>query len=208
MASFSITESFRFGWSTFKAQKKFLIVLTLLIVLIQNVPIYLLNSIENLPWWVSITGFALLFLFQTMVTIGTLTIYLAIAGGSTVGYPELFVHRKKIIPYVIGSLLYGCAVLVGLLLFVVPGVILSVRLQFWTYVLVDKGVGPVAALKESWRITKRSTVNTLLFNILVFLVSLLGILIFIVGIFVTIPLVALASVWVYRTLSQASLSRH
>src|SRR5579885_2069807 len=45
------------------------------------------------------------------------------------------------------------AIAVGFCLFIVPGVILGIKLQFFPYFLVDKRLGPIQSLKASAAIT-------------------------------------------------------
>lgn len=72
--------------------------------------------------------------------------------------PELgleLARGLKVLPWLIlGSLLYMLAVAIGLVLFIVPGVILSISLVFYGYAIVlDRG-GPVAGLKQSRRLVR------------------------------------------------------
>ena len=93
-------------------------------------------------------------------------------------------------------------VLGGLILLIIPGIIWAVRFSFSFYIVVDTKVGPVIAMKESYAITKGKFWKLLLFWIVVGLVNLLGLICLGVGLFVSVPVTTLASVYVYRWLSQ------
>lgn len=55
----------------------------------------------------------------------------------------------------LGSLIViGLAIVVGLLLLIVPGVIMLWRLYFTQFILIDQKVGIEEALRRSWRMTK------------------------------------------------------
>ena len=55
---------------------------------------------------------------------------------------------KVLVPCV---LLYGLAVLAGLILLILPGIFLFVAFSLSFYILMDSDLGPVAAMQESWR---------------------------------------------------------
>lgn len=68
---------------------------------------------------------------------------------------ELFADRLgwTVLNLVAGTVLYGAAVLVGLVLLVVPGVFLAVALFFFNYEVVVEGENAVNALANSWSLT-------------------------------------------------------
>ena len=102
---------------------------------------------------------------------------------------------------VLVSLVKTVAVIVGLILFIVPGIIIGIKLQFASYLVVDKNMGVVDALNKSSEMTKGIKMNLFLFGILLFLINVLGFLALIVGLLVTIPLSMVATAYVYRKLS-------
>jgi hypothetical protein len=59
------------------------------------------------------------------------------------------------LPYVILSILFGLAVMVGFVLLIVPGIILWVRWAFASYDLLLNQTSPRKALKNSWTATKQ-----------------------------------------------------
>ena len=93
------------------------------------------------------------------------------------------------------------AIALGFLALIVPGIILSMGLAFVPYLVVDRGLGPIEAIKESWRITKGHKWQLLLLFLALLGINLLGILALIIGIFVTVPVTMLAFAHAYRTLN-------
>jgi len=63
---------------------------------------------------------------------------------------------KKLLSFIGAYILYTLAVLVGLLLFIVPGVYIAIALVPIFYVIVEKDMGPIASIKEAYRLTKGS----------------------------------------------------
>lgn len=93
------------------------------------------------------------------------------------------------------------AIALGFLALIVPGIILAMGLAFVPYLVVDRGLGPIEAIKESWRITKGHKWQLLLLFLALLGINLLGILALIIGIFVTVPITMLAFAHAYRTLN-------
>ena len=91
-------------------------------------------------------------------------------------------------------------VLSGIILLIIPGIIWSVKYSFVGYFIVDKGLGPIEALKESSLITNGAKQDLFLFWSLISVVNFLGVLAFFIGLFVTIPITVVAIGFVYRKL--------
>jgi uncharacterized membrane protein len=141
---------------------------------------------------------------QLLISIGVIKIALRFVSGSTSKLKELFSGAGLIINYVVSSVLYGLVVFFGFILLVVPGIIFAVRFQFYQYLVVDKNMGPIEALKVSWHITDGSFWNLVLYWLLVAGINILGILALGIGLLATIPTTVVATAWVYKKLSQKS----
>jgi hypothetical protein len=70
----------------------------------------------------------------------------------------------------VGSLVFGLAVIVGTLLFLVPGVYLYVSLVFFSIIIAAKNVNFIEAFRRSWDITGGSRFRILL--LFLFLIAL------------------------------------
>jgi hypothetical protein len=78
---------------------------------------------------------------------------------------------------------------------------LFVRYSFFGYFIIDKNYGPIRALVESYRITKGSVWNLFILYLLFTLIYLGGVLLFLIGLYVSIPIIVLSQTFVYRRLS-------
>jgi uncharacterized membrane protein len=103
--------------------------------------------------------------------------------------------------YVGTAILYGLIMLCGFILFIVPGIIWSVKFGLSFYFVIDKGLYPIQALKASSRTTMGVKWELFGFGILCGLINFLGLLCLIVGIFAAYPTVMVASALVYRQLT-------
>lgn len=195
MNKFSKKEALSFGWQTFKNNWMFLAGLTVFLLVINFLPSYLTgNSNKELGTYLFVLG--LIFWFISLATtLGALRIYLLLVDHQPVKFSYLFSCGNLILKYLAASILSGLIIVLGFVLFIIPGLIFSLRLQFWPWIMVDQDLGPMASLKESWRITHGATLNLLLFNFLLGLVSLLVI---------TMPVTQLATVFVYRKLQETN----
>lgn len=96
--------------------------------------------------------------------------------------------------------------LVGIIVIAVLTFLISIPFQLFGYALVDRNVGPIESLKESWRITKGHWLALLGLNIVVVALIVLGFFAAFVGLFIAVPLSWLAYAYVYRALSGTSVS--
>ncbi len=94
-----------------------------------------------------------------------------------------------------------------ILLALIPALILSVKLQFFGYFLVDKNTGVIESLKKSYAMTKGVWGELFVFGLLLVLVNVAGFLCLLIGLLATIPTTYLAMAYVYRKLvAQESLT--
>jgi hypothetical protein len=64
---------------------------------------------------------------------------------------------KHLFNLLVGSLIYIFLTFLGLLLFIVPGIIIAVRLSFYCFFIALEDLKPVDALKKSAQVTKEYT---------------------------------------------------
>lgn len=92
-----------------------------------------------------------------------------------------------------------------MLLACVPVVYISIRLFFAPYLLIDRGVGPVEAIKMSWKASYSVQGRVFIFLILAFLVGLLGILCLFVGVIISMIVTIYAQGALYRQVFSAGI---
>jgi uncharacterized membrane protein len=138
------------------------------------------------------------------ISIGFIGIALDFVDGKKPKVFDVF-QTKSIVNYFVVSMVTSIATLVGLILFIIPGIIIAIKLQLATYLVVDKNMGISDSLNKSWEMTKGVKLNLFLFGFLLALINLLGVLCLVVGLIVTVPLTMVATAYVYRKLlAQAS----
>lgn len=204
--TFSKGQALRFGWETTKKNLWYFVSILLIIAAISYVPSFIANGLNEQGG----EGVAIIVAFisvaswiaSIIVEVGLLSIMLSFVDGKKPNFSMLFAKRDPmlIIKFFAASVLYAIIVGVGLLLLVVPGIYFGVKFMFSSYFIVDKNVGPLEALKLSSKATSGAKWNLFLFMLLVIGINILGAIALLIGLFVTIPLTSLATVWVYRKL--------
>jgi hypothetical protein len=116
---------------------------------------------------------------------------------------ELLKSWRFLISFVLGWICSVFIIFVGFILFIIPGFIFMIGTQFWYFLVVDKGLGPIKALKRSWIITKGSKGRLAVLGLLLMLLNIAGFLCLIVGLFFTIPISLIATARVYNILESA-----
>lgn len=113
---------------------------------------------------------------------------------------ELFSQGSKLVNAILASILFYLMLFVGLVLLIVPGIIVAIRFGFFLQAVVEKGLGPFDALKYSWKLTKKNGFSLFGFYLLGFLIVLVGLFAFFVGLLWAIPTTWLASLIAFRYL--------
>ncbi len=62
--------------------------------------------------------------------------------------------KDKYLNIILANLLTMAIVVAGIFLLIIPGIIFACKLAFVPYLVMDKNLDPVEAVKESWRMTK------------------------------------------------------
>lgn len=201
MNSFSIKEAIIFGWNTTKKNLWFLIGIVVIIIFINSLPQITNSQLQNndASLLLALTGIVF-WILNMLVNIGSINISLKLADQKKAEFSDLFNEYRLLLPFIGGSILYAIIVVVGLLLFIVPGIYLGIRYHFYSYFIVDKGFSPIEALKESAKITNGVKWKLFTLSFILVLINLFGLLLLFVGLLITIPVTMIAYAHVYRKL--------
>ena len=138
-------------------------------------------------WLVVITG---LWLGYTKIT-------LELYDKETSSVRTLFSCFWQVLTGFIATVIYLLLVGIGLIFFVVPGLIAFVRFGYYRHFIVDKDAGIISSLRQSWRATKGYTWDLLGLSLAMLVVPLA----LLPAIFFVKNGVLLASTAVYRKIS-------
>lgn len=160
-------------------------------------------------------GFLLPLLFSALLGKGAIigsmiTVYISVKWSlayvkkGSFSFDDLFenITLKKFIYYILAMCLVGLSILGGFILFIIPAIIFAVRLALVKFIAIEKDLKPMAALKESKRITKGNRWKLFGFFVIMTLINILGFICLVVGVLFTAPLTALTLAVIYKKLSE------
>lgn len=138
---------------------------------------------------------------SVILKLGLLKVFLNLVDGGRPALNDLWSTTRFLPEYFGAVLLMAVPIIIGFILFIVPGFYLYLRWQFFSILIVDQNLGPIEALKTSWRLTRGRAVDMfLMFAVLAALV-LAGSLFIGVGLILTLPLSLIFFASVYRILN-------
>jgi len=144
-------------------------------------------------------------LFLTPLSYGVSFAYLKAARGEKPEVKDMFGGFRNYWNCVLSYLLVIAIVLIGLILLIIPGIVFSYKLSFVPYLVIDRKMTPVDAVKESWRMTGGYTWNIFFIGLLAIPVFIAGLLALIVGLIPAYMWVMLALASMYHAVSRKSL---
>ena len=143
-------------------------------------------------------------LIEGPVTFGVSFAYLKAARGDKVEIKDMFEAFKNYLNAVFASLLVGVIVVFGLILLIVPGIIFACKLAFTPYLVVDRKMDAIEAVKTSWRMTDGYAWNVFFIGLLAIPIGIAGLLALGVGIIVSVMWVGLAFASLYHVVSTST----
>ncbi len=202
---FTVGSAIGFGWGTFKKRPWFFVGATVVILLLYGAISVITSGIDAAVGGSAseptLVGSLVSFVLSTFVSMGVTAFYLAAHDNpETVDLTTLW-HPEPFWKFLIASLLVGLAIGIGFVLLIVPGIIAAIFFMFTHFAVIDKGLGPIEAMKESMRIGRGYRWPLLGFIVLIALIIMAGFLALVVGILVAMPVAALAATHAYRVLS-------
>lgn len=199
--TFSIGEVLRIGWEGWKKHWVLLISLLIISILLAGFPHLLFAN----GWFkTKLPSFDLSniigYLIAAYVNLGMLNVTLKIARKEEADFKDFFNTFPYYIQYLLGQILFTLIVSVGLILLVIPGIIFFLKFFLYPYFIIEKKLWPIEAFKESNQAIFGAKWDLLLFLILSVLINLLGLLCLVIGLFVTVPVLAIAQAAIYVSL--------
>ena len=201
---FSKSEAIKFGWGIVKRELRFFFGLAVVLILVNFILNVLAKDAKNLFFLFSFAFSILVFLVGLILQLGLIKISLNFVDNKKSQIIDLFTTHRPVFKFFAASILYGIVVFTGIILLIVPGIIWAIKFQFFSFLIVDKEIGPMEALKKSSQITTGAKWNLFVFGITLIWINILGALLLGIGLLITIPMTMVAQAYVYRKLlSQA-----
>jgi hypothetical protein len=156
-----LIELFKDIFRFFKKNIWAIAVLTLTIefpfILIQNIH-YFRSTSSEFSSNVSTIFFLVTLVIYPLSTGAQISLYSMILQAAKIDLKECISNSfKNLLNLIFASLIYLSFTFLGLLAFVIPGIIIGVRLSFYGFFIVLDGLKPLDALKKSAQVTKEYT---------------------------------------------------
>jgi len=202
MSKFTIKEVISYSWRTTNKNFWFFIRLLLFLFVLQMGVAALQSAAEDrFPRLVVLVSLGSI-IIHVIVNMGIISALIKMVDGSKPVFTDIFRVVNPFWRYLGASVLYAILVTVGVILLIIPGIILSLSLQFYTYLIIDQNLSAFNGLWRSWEITKGSRWKLFGLALLLGLINMAGFLLLGVGLLWSIPISMLSIAYVYRTLNR------
>jgi membrane-anchored glycerophosphoryl diester phosphodiesterase (GDPDase) len=129
--------------------------------------------------------------------------FLKAVRGERVEIKDIFaVFQRNYWNAVIANVVVSVIVVLGLIMLIVPGFIFAVRLAFVPYLVVDKKMDIMEALRVSWTMTRGYGWQIFFMGFLAIFIVIGGLLLLFVGVFVSIMWISTAFATMYHSVEQ------
>jgi uncharacterized membrane protein len=157
---------------------------------------FILVAIGAVPY----LGGCVQFVIGGAIMVGIWRALLGMIGGRTPDVGMMFQGFDRFGDAFLARLVSGILIALGFICLIVPGIILSIMWMFTLPVIAETGLGFWEAMRESSRLTEGYRWRLFLLLLACLLVTILGLLVFCLGLFVAIPVNFTAMALAYRFL--------
>ncbi|MEZ4374214.1 MAG: hypothetical protein R3B07_25570 [Polyangiaceae bacterium] len=209
-AGWDASEVIGIAWEIFKRHWAVLFGAAFLVSVIAAIPGYVTSAVQaalelepGTPEYAGLQVVGSVFnnVVALFFSVGQIRLYLQAARGQTPEFGVLFSGMDRFGSVLLAGFVGGILILLGMVLLIVPGIILSCGLFVASYFVVDHGEGGIDALKKSWEVTNGHKTNIFVFSLLSGLVVLAGCFACFVGIFAGEAVVGVATAIIFLRLT-------
>jgi hypothetical protein len=126
-------------------------------------------------------------------------VFLKAVRGEKIEIKDMFsVFERNYWNAVLASIIVGVIVAFGFIMLIVPGIIFAVRLAFVKYLIIDRKMEALEALKTSWNMTRGHGWHIFWMGLLVVPIILAGIIMLFVGVFISAMWISAAFAVMYH----------
>ena len=114
-------------------------------------------------------------------------VFLKAVRGERVEIRDMFaVFQRNYWNAVVANVVVAVIVMMGMVMLIVPGIIFACRLVFVPYLVMDKQMDVMEALRVSWNMTRGYGGQIFIMGLMAFFIAIGGLLVLFVGVFVSI----------------------
>jgi uncharacterized membrane protein len=198
---FSTREALRFGWRAARRFFGFFVTMFIVTSIVDGIPSQIQFATRESAPLISALAGLLAAAISIVVSIGWTKVLLRIADGERPDHSDLYAHHALLFRYLGASLLYVLSIIAGTILLIIPGILAAVRYSMASFLVVDRGMGPLEAMRKSAEITKGERMHLFIAGLALGGFTLLGALALVIGLLWTLPAAMVAGAFIYRRLS-------
>lgn len=172
-----------FGWQKMKDNFVNLLVVTLIIMVAQSLSGFL-NRGGDPSFSEGSLSFVIWILIAGPVVFSSAWVFLKAVRGDEYEIKDVFAcFSKDYFEIMLANLLVTIIIVIGFVFLIIPGIIFAVKLSFVPYLVMDKQMKAMDAIKASWEMTKGYFWQIFFLGFLSFFIVIGGLILFIIGIF-------------------------
>lgn len=219
--SYSVGNAFTYAFEKFKANWGPLVLITLLL-LVASIVVNLLSQLIfggvggatvdpetgqieggglfGVAMILSLLSSALVFAVQLVIQSGIIKGALSLSRNEPLSIGSAFngINWGQV---VLASVITGAMIFVGLILFIIPGIVIAFLTSYTLYFVIDRNMSAIDAIKASFTMVKDNVGQLLLFFLATLAAVIVGACLLGIGLLAAIPIVVLAQVYTFRTLN-------
>ena len=195
--------TFAEAWHTFMKRPWFLAGCTLLLIIISAMSGSIAQNVsDTAPAWTALVIVLLdFFIVQMLVSMSFITMGLkALDQIDTLRFNDLWAPHP-FIAYLVAYVIMTIVEVTGFAMYKIPGIIATILLIFMPFLVMNRMLSPIQALKESYRMSSKHFLEVTFLLGAVLCVNVLGAVLLGFGLLVSIPVTVIALARAYHTLS-------
>lgn len=131
---------------------------------------------------------------------GSLIMFMRHAHGEHIQFDDIFTIDSRWIYFAFLGIVKSVLIILGFLCFIIPGIYLSVRWIFAEFLVLEKGMRPLEALRASSKMTEGVRWKLFFFTVIAILLAVLGLFALIIGFFAASVVLTFALIHFYDAL--------
>lgn len=182
-----IGNSLSYGWDT---AKRYFLPLFLVVIVgsVIQIPLSLFSKhTEDGYTSLAILGeflsLAYWLLFLPIISYSSCRLFLKAVRNEALDLKEIIIGFQNYLNIVLAHLLATALIGISFVALIIPGIIVGCRLAFVSYLVMDKGLDPIAAVETSWKMTQGHAWRIFFLYLTFVLIFIAGFCLLIVGIF-------------------------
>ena len=203
--SIDFIQLFKYGFQQYKKYFSFVVGIMITYYVLAIVPqVYLMIYSPKDPSTELQIVSGIFLVIQLFLSLGFIKIMFRLIDNKHVEVVDLFNNVRPFFSYFVAYFLYAIAVVLGTLLFVIPGIFIAIRFQFYPYFVLNGTHSSILALQKSYYLTENLTLDLFLFGLSVIGLNIAGVFFLGIGIIFTYPLTTMATAMIYQSLRSES----